>query len=377
MGDFGGRRGHRSDAGEARVERLPTARELAADDRFLDALAAGEREVCGAGMYGTDSYLAALFADAREAAGADLPPVPSIDHAEAVAHRDVVDVEVVASEEELDDAGVDGPEVAADGAGAGAGAGRSRRASWWKPSRVSSALIGAAASFVLFAGAGTAVHAAGPGSALWPVRVSLFGSDSVEVELASTLHEADAASRAGDVDRAQSLLERAERLMAEVGAANRAEMENQMRETVERVRTVTAVPETVTNERTATRTTTRTATRTADPHTVTRTETRTETVTETAPQPPAAPGAPAEPGEPEVPQPPAPPAPGDAVSEPLGARRPVPSVAQAPVHTPVQPVPRAIPQQVPDAARQPQPTVESVPEAESAPAPQADAAGNR
>ena len=50
-----------------------------------------------------------------------------------------------------------------------------------------------------------------------------------------------------------------------------------MRETVEKVRTVTRAPETVTNERT----TTRRETQTLEPGTVTHTEVRTETVTET------------------------------------------------------------------------------------------------
>lgn len=140
-----------------------------------------------------------------------------------------------------------------------------------------SALIGAAASLALVAGGLSAVHSAAPGSALWPARTAMFGDRSVEMELASTLDEAGAASDAGDVERAQELLERAERLMAEVGEADRPALESQMRETVEKVRTVTRAPETVTNERT----TTRRETQTLEPGTVTHTEVRTETVTET------------------------------------------------------------------------------------------------
>lgn len=84
------------------VERMPTPQELAADDRFLDDLAAGRRDVSGAGVYGTDSYLASLIADARDAADSELPPLPAIDPGVAAAHRDVVDVEVVPADSNSD-----------------------------------------------------------------------------------------------------------------------------------------------------------------------------------------------------------------------------------------------------------------------------------
>ena len=272
------------------VERMPTPQELAADDRFLDDLAAGRRDVSGAGVYGTDSYLASLIADARAAADSELPPLPAIDPGVAVAHRDVVDVEVVPADSDADadsdavvdvDADADADSASGDavpgGAANGGGAVVRGPSSWWKPSRMGSALIGAAASLALVAGGLSAVHSAAPGSALWPARTAMFGDRSVEMELASTLDEAGAASDAGDVERAQELLERAERLMAEVGEADRPALESQMRETVEKVRTVTRAPETVTNERT----TTRRETQTLEPGTVTHTEVRTETVTET------------------------------------------------------------------------------------------------
>ncbi|QGS34846.1 hypothetical protein FOB82_07635 [Corynebacterium xerosis] len=268
------------------VERMPTPQELAADDRFLDDLAAGCRDVSGAGVYGTDSYLASLIADARDAADSELPPLPAIDPGVAVAHRDVVDVEVVPADADADavvvvDAAADADSGSGDavpgGAAKGGGAVVRGPSSWWKPSRMGSALIGAAASLALVAGGLSAVHSAAPGSALWPARTAMFGDRSVEMELASTLDEAGAASDAGDVERAQELLERAERLMAEVGEADRPALESQMRETVEKVRTVTRAPETVTNERT----TTRRETQTLEPGTVTHTEVRTETVTET------------------------------------------------------------------------------------------------
>lgn len=276
MGDRRDPRVTRRDDAVSGVERTPAPQELAADDRFLDALASGRRDVCGAGVYGTDSYLASLIADARAAADAELPPLPVIDPSVAVPARDVVDVEVVEAEGEVE-AELGGAEPDDPGTSGGSGAVVAGPAAWWKPSRVGSALIGAAASLALVAGGLSAVHSAAPGSALWPARVSMFGDRSVEMELASTLEEADAAGKAGDVDRARELLERAEQLLAEVGEADRPALESQMRETVERVRTVTRAPETVTNERT----TTHRETRTLEPGVVTHTEVRTETVTET------------------------------------------------------------------------------------------------
>lgn len=284
------------------VERMPTPQELAADDRFLDDLAAGRRDVSGAGVYGTDSYLASLIADARDAADSELPPLPAIDPGVAVAHRDVVDVEVVPADADADavvvvdaaaDADSDSGDAVPGGAANGGVAVVRGPSSWWKPSRMGSALIGAAASLALVAGGLSAVHSAAPGSALWPARVSMFGDRSVEMELASTLEEADAAGRAGDSERARELLERAERLLAEVKESDRPALESQMRETVERVRTVTRTPETVTNERT----TTHRETRTVEPGVVTQTEIRTETVTETVTQS-VAPSTSANPDEP-------------------------------------------------------------------------------
>ena len=284
------------------VERMPTPQELAADDRFLDYLAAGRRDVSGAGVYGTDSYLASLIADARDAADSELPPLPAIDPGVAVAHRDVVDVEVVPADADADavvvvdaaaDADSDSGDAVPGGAANGGVAVVRGPSSWWKPSRMGSALIGAAASLALVAGGLSAVHSAAPGSALWPARVSMFGDRSVEMELASTLEEADAAGRAGDTERARELLERAERLLAEVKESDRPALESQMRKTVERVRTVTRAPETVTNERT----TTHRETRTVEPGVVTQTEIRTETVTETVTQS-VAPSTSANPDEP-------------------------------------------------------------------------------
>ncbi|HHT31885.1 MAG TPA: hypothetical protein GX015_04980 [Corynebacterium sp.] len=292
MGDRRDPRVTRRDDAVSGVERMPTPQELAADDRFLDALASGRRDVCGAGVYGTDSYLASLIADARAEADAELPPLPVIDPSVAVPARDVVDVEVVAAEDEVEaelgEADSDGP-----GTSGGSGAVVAGPAAWWRPSRFGSALIGAAASLALVAGGLSAVHSAAPGSALWPARVSMFGDRSVEMELASTLEEADAAGRAGDSERARELLERAERLLAEVKESDRPALESQMRETVERVRTVTRAPETVTNERT----TTHRETRTVEPGVVTQTEIRTETVTETVTQS-VAPSTSANPDEP-------------------------------------------------------------------------------
>ncbi|MFC3849092.1 hypothetical protein ACFORJ_02775 [Corynebacterium hansenii] len=315
MGDQRDPRRARWDDAAAGVEKMPTPQELAADDRFLDALASGRRDVCGAGVYGTDSYLASLITDARESIGAELPPLPEIDPSVAVPDRDVVDVEVVAAEEDVESeresavahgSGNEAPLAGATEPRSEAGGVLRGPATWWKPSRLGSALIGAAASLTLVAGGLSAIHSAAPGSALWPARVAMFGERSVEMDLAATLQEADAAGRAGDVERARELLEHAERLMAKVGESNRPALESQMRETVERVRTVTRAPETVTNERT----TTQRETQTLEPGTTTRTETRTETVTETVTRP----NEPTQPTQPTTTSNPA--------SEPLSNERP-------------------------------------------------------
>lgn len=259
------------------VEHVPSASELAADDRFLDALGAGDRDASGAGAYGTDSYLSSLFAGARADAAADLPPLPALDPCLALGRRDVVDVEAIPVEEPIGDQVDAAPNSGVSPEPVPGGSVVRGPATWWKPSRVGSALIGAAASVVLISGGLSAVHSAAPGGALWPARVAMFGDSSVEVELASTLEEADAASDAGDVERAKDLLRRAEELMASVDDANREAMESRMRESEQKVRTVTAVPPTVTRDRT----TTQRATETRDPQTVTQTEVRTETRTET------------------------------------------------------------------------------------------------
>ena len=158
-------------------------------------------------------------------------------------------------------------------------------------------MLGAAASFLLVAGGIGAIQNAGPGGVLWPVKQNLFGAHTAEVELASTLEEADAASDAGDIERAEELLARAQELMEQVNEADRAALAERMRQSEARVRTVTATatPTTVTNNRTETRVETRTRTPetvTRTPDTVTQTETATETVTETATVTATTPGTP-------------------------------------------------------------------------------------
>lgn len=319
--------------------RFPSVAELIADDWFLGHLGSGNANASGAGPYGTDAHIAGLFVAAREEVRADVPPIDveavldRVGESDADRRTDVVDVEALPADDAepvgaatvngVDE--VDGPVSATGVNGAAGSAGESDNADsdtaggesvagapvgrplvgkrhrgpvtpgprrWWYPSRTSSALIGAAASFLVVVGGLGAVHSAGPESALWPVKQSLFGTGTAEVELASMLEEADAASAAGDVERAQQLLERAQQLLDQVEAIDREALQQRMRESEQRVRTITETPDatTVTEGRTETRVRTEThvpepVTRTPDP--VTRTETVTETVTRTTTLPPA------------------------------------------------------------------------------------------
>ena len=299
------------------AEPFPSAAELAADDWFLTELAAGNDDASGAGLYGTDAHLAELFVRAGHRANADVPPVPELDLDAVLGRFDIVDVEALPVDDESEPVGaasvngVDDIDVG-DGAdvddapatgrlrevgkrGGSDGDGEARR--WWYPTRVGSAMLGAAASFLLVAGGIGAIQNAGPGGVLWPVKQNLFGAHTAEVELASTLEEADAASDAGDIERAEELLARAQELMEQVNEADRAALAERMRQSEARVRTVTATatPTTVTNNRTETRVETRTRTPetvTRTPDTVTQTETATETVTETATVTATTPGTP-------------------------------------------------------------------------------------
>lgn len=296
------------DTAFGRTEPFPSAAELAADDRFLTELAVGNDDSSGAGLYGTDAYLAGLFVRAGHHANADVPPVPELDLDAVLGRFDIVDVEALPVDDESEPIGAarvngvdDVPRVGhlrAVGPRGGMHGGAHRGGEprrWWYPTRVGSAMLGAAASFLLVAGGIGAIQNAGPGGVLWPVKQSLFGGHTAEVELASMLEEADAASAAGDVERAEELLARAQELMDRVNEADRAIMEERMRQSEARVRTVTATPETVTSNRTETRVETRTRapeTVSRTPGTVTQTETATETVTETVTVAPSSPAPP-------------------------------------------------------------------------------------
>ncbi|MEJ6018983.1 hypothetical protein [Corynebacterium sp. H113] len=217
--------------------RMPDFREIAADDQFLTEISNNNSDASGAGAFGTDAHLAELFTDARGQLN-DL----NIDHSTIDDIMAQLDAEegVSATEpprlkqtaEPSDDTVVMGP------------------ASWWKPSRISSAVLGAAASMAIFAGGFGAIQAAEPDSALWGVRVALFGEKTASVELASMLDEIDAASSSGDTQRAEELLSQAEDLMNQVGDAERSLLEERLRESTENVAEGTIATETIIQERT-------------------------------------------------------------------------------------------------------------------------------
>ncbi|MEJ5919131.1 hypothetical protein [Corynebacterium sp. H78] len=217
--------------------RMPDFREIAADDQFLTEISSNNSDASGAGAFGTDAHLAELLTDARGQLN-DL----NIDHStiddimaqldaeEGVATTEPPHLEQTA--EPSDGTVVMGP------------------ASWWKPSRISSAVLGAAASMAIFAGGFGAIQAAEPDSALWGVRVALFGEKTASVELASMLDEIDAASSSGDTQRAEELLSQAEDLMNQVGDAERSLLEERLRESTENVAEGTIATETIIQERT-------------------------------------------------------------------------------------------------------------------------------
>lgn len=227
----------------------PAFEEIAADDAFLDAIAAGDDEAVGSGACGTDAAIAELLVDLRAAVDADLPAPPPLP----------ADFGRAADPE---------PEPAP-------GVVPLRRR--MLPGRVGSALLGAAAAAVVLVGGAGLVQTAAPGGALWPLREAAMGDQEVSVRLAATLNEADAAAEKGDVESAERLLEHARGLLEQVRAEDRADLEQRMERSRDRVRTV-RVTTTVVRDGT-----TSVVTETAPPETVTETvvETSTETVTET------------------------------------------------------------------------------------------------
>ena len=106
-------------------------------------------------------------------------------------------------------------------------------------------LIGAAAATLLIAGSGAVVVNAGPGSPLYGVNQSLFGTNNEDVsvvELAGTLDEMERRSAQGDMDGTRQLLEEARKMVDQAKREREAETPRttkpQTRATVTQTQTV-------------------------------------------------------------------------------------------------------------------------------------------
>ena len=149
---------------------------LVDDDAFLTSLSQGQDPSAG------EDELAGLLLELRDDVEKQMPPAPVIEGADEEA-------EVISL----------------------AAASKRRRS---RP--FVNGLIGAAAATLVIAGTGTAVYNAGPGSPLYDVHKSMFGSsDASSVELAGTLEEMDRRSANGDMAGTRELLNEARRIIDE------------------------------------------------------------------------------------------------------------------------------------------------------------------
>ncbi|MBV7294728.1 hypothetical protein KRX51_02185 [Corynebacterium sp. TAE3-ERU12] len=249
--------------GTSGIEPIPSVEELAADDAFLTAISEGD-VAAGAGAYGTDSALAEMMIGLCDEVDADMPPTPHLPADFGRATGPAGSAEKTAEQPKRDDNVVPL---------------RQRM----MPGRLSSAGIGAAAAAVVLVGGLGLINNAEPGSALWPLREQLQGDQSLSVQLASTIDEADAAADSGDKEKAERLLDHARVLLQQVRAEDRAMMEERMERAQQKVRTI-VVTTTVVRDGSTTVVT--------EPAKPARTETVTETVTETTTEAAAVPTAP-------------------------------------------------------------------------------------
>lgn len=238
------------------VEPIPSAEEIAADDAFLTAVSEGT-VTAGAGAYGTDAVLAEMMVGLFNEVDGAVPPTPELPDDFGRTTDLGAEVDTTTEEPKLGDNVVS----------------LHRRL---MPGRLGSAGIGAAAAAVVLVGGLGLVSNAEPGSALWPLRQQLQGDQSVSVQLASTLDEADAAADSGDKEKAERLLSRARVLLEQVRAEDRAMMEERMERAQQKVRTI-VVTTTVVRDGSTTVVT--------EPAKPASTETVTETVTETTTEP--------------------------------------------------------------------------------------------
>lgn len=180
------------------------------------------------------------------------------------------------------------PDVSAIFATAGSGshdelaARRKRRMPAW-----ASGFFGAAAASALILGSGSVIHAAKPGDALWSANQAIFGSNESDrdvVELASTLQQAEQASKDGDADAAQELLAQAHALLEKLNKQQRSEWEGQLKDSESLINEPSATSQERTTARKSKEKEAAPAETSSETTTVTVTETTTVTETETTTQ---------------------------------------------------------------------------------------------
>ncbi|WP_018023364.1 hypothetical protein [Corynebacterium ulceribovis] len=180
------------------------------------------------------------------------------------------------------------PDVSAIFATAGSGshdelaARRKRRMPAW-----ASGFFGAAAASALILGSGSVIHAAKPGDALWSANQAIFGSNESDrdvVELASTLQQAEQASKDGDADAAQELLAQAHALLEKLNKQQRSEWEGQLKDSESLINEPSATSPERTTARKSKEKEAAPAETSSETATVTVTETTTVTETETTTQ---------------------------------------------------------------------------------------------
>ncbi|PRQ11563.1 hypothetical protein C1Y63_05110 [Corynebacterium sp. 13CS0277] len=250
---------HAHDEGQGLVDKR--LGEIAADDAFLDALAAGT-DPSG----GMDPLAGLLLELKHSIDSAPMPPAPVlVDDAGMDAAPTTVFPPVGTASAGLGDSAAADPRLAAGAeaapsasaaptptATASAGgaqvidlAARRRR----RGSNFMSGLVGAAAATLLIAGSGVAIHNATPGSPLWGANTAIFGDHAAVVELATTLDEAGSRTDSGDIEGALALLDKAKALANDLSnqkptpkPAEQPRVTVTQRETATDTVTVTATP---------------------------------------------------------------------------------------------------------------------------------------
>lgn len=152
----------------------PLLSDIAADDAFLTALSRGERP------QGADGAVADVLLALRDDAHRPMPEAPVIPGAEVP-----------------------------DELRRRRGHRRGSHSRHHVALGIRYGLLGAAAAFVLIAGAGITVYNAHEDSPLYGLSAKVFGDRQALVELAGTLEQADTHAEKGDIDGAKTLINRA------------------------------------------------------------------------------------------------------------------------------------------------------------------------